>query len=880
MGWKISNFCESTLSQACDDNDTTIYISATDADLLPTLGVGDKAKGVLFNASYKEIVNITAEAGGALTVERGQEGTSARAWAAGTKFVHAATAEILQATLASLTASKFTGTVSGTNAYSVNVGAGNPLPTLTDGEEVIFTIPNSNTDAATPTLVVTDGTTSTTLKNIERADGSVPDALELKAGFVVRLMYSTAADAWLITNITSRDALIERINLGPIPGINRARNGMYDYWNNGTNFSTPASLTETADGWLVSYDGTIGTFTVSRQSFTLGQTDVEGDPKYFWRWAHTSAGSGSTVRRVYNDVARVNWRNGETVTISFWAKADTNRNITLRTRQYFGSGGAPSASVDLTDVLALTASWQKFTVTKTLASVAGKTLGSSEDDALRIILDFPVNVTMTIDIAAFDVRQGEVSGQADDMFPLSFQRGGLGGSYDSLAEITTAILASQTDLLLVEALASSGLVYRNNTGPVWGTRSIAAGAGMGVTNGDGLAGNPTVAITNTALVNYMADPLSVAELASITGNFGTAAFKALGTSGDTVAQPNGANTWSALQTFSPGSQTTASFDRNSNTLSTAVGFDLSLRDSGSNLTTYARVLGSIEDNTDGGEDGQYLVQAVRGGAVTTFFRISGLNATVTFENNTSFTSAGVVLVPAGSAAAPAIAGSGDTNTGFEFPGGDVIYFNANGARRFQLDVNGLQFAGGGLGLVRAGGGTVSVPSLSFTTETDCGFYVIGTNNVGLALNGALAVDFSTGRVLLGVGQDLRLPDALVAPTGIYSVGFRGIPVINGNSAYAFPATDAGCCIYHDEAGTRTYTIPANASVAHPIGTTFVIDNTGNAGAAGAITLAITSDTLRRGDGTAGTGSRTIPASGVATIRKVAATVWVITGIFT
>lgn len=120
----------------------------------------------------------------------------------------------------------------------------------------------------------------------------------------------------------------------------------------------------------------------------------------------------------------------------------------------------------------------------------------------------------------------------------------------------------------------------------------------------------------------------------------------------------------------------------------------------------------------------------------------------------------------------------------------------------------------------------------------------------------------------------------VAPTSIYSAGYRGTPIVSGNSAYAFPLVDAGSTIYHDEAGTRTWTIPANASVAHPIGTCFVLDNTGNAGAAGAITLAITTDTLRRGDGTAGTGSRTIGASQVATIRKVKSTEWVITGAFT
>ena len=127
-----------------------------------------------------------------------------------------------------------------------------------------------------------------------------------------------------------------------------------------------------------------------------------------------------------------------------------------------------------------------------------------------------------------------------------------------------------------------------------------------------------------------------------------------------------------------------------------------------------------------------------------------------------------------------------------------------------------------------------------------------------------------GEVIL---DDTKLTSTLAA-------GFRGAPVNTQNTAYTFVLSDAGKTIYHDEATARTYTIPANGSVAYPIGTTIIIDNTGNAGAAGTVTLQITTDTLRRGDGTAGTGSRTIAASAVAVVRKTKSTEWVITGTFT
>ena len=105
-----------------------------------------------------------------------------------------------------------------------------------------------------------------------------------------------------------------------------------------------------------------------------------------------------------------------------------------------------------------------------------------------------------------------------------------------------------------------------------------------------------------------------------------------------------------------------------------------------------------------------------------------------------------------------------------------------------------------------------------------------------------------------------------------SLGYLGIP----QSATATTATlaigDAGKHIYVTTAG-QTITIPANASVAYPIGTTigFIAGPS-----ATTVTIAITSDTMYLG-GTGTTGSRTLAAHGMATAVKVAATTWYISG---
>jgi hypothetical protein len=102
------------------------------------------------------------------------------------------------------------------------------------------------------------------------------------------------------------------------------------------------------------------------------------------------------------------------------------------------------------------------------------------------------------------------------------------------------------------------------------------------------------------------------------------------------------------------------------------------------------------------------------------------------------------------------------------------------------------------------------------------------------------------------------------------------PINSQSSAYGLLLTDAGKTIYHPSADTtaRIWTIPANASVAFPIGTVITFDNDD---AAGAITIAITSDTMVL-VGTAGsTGSRLLAEGGRAVVQKVAATRWRISG---
>jgi hypothetical protein len=109
-------------------------------------------------------------------------------------------------------------------------------------------------------------------------------------------------------------------------------------------------------------------------------------------------------------------------------------------------------------------------------------------------------------------------------------------------------------------------------------------------------------------------------------------------------------------------------------------------------------------------------------------------------------------------------------------------------------------------------------------------------------------------------------------TAARGAGYMGIPQSSAatTGAYTLVAADAGEHIY--STATRTVTIPANSSVAFPVGTAIsFIAATG-----ATVTIAITTDTLLlAGAGT--TGSRTLAAFGMATAVKITSTSWIISG---
>lgn len=106
-----------------------------------------------------------------------------------------------------------------------------------------------------------------------------------------------------------------------------------------------------------------------------------------------------------------------------------------------------------------------------------------------------------------------------------------------------------------------------------------------------------------------------------------------------------------------------------------------------------------------------------------------------------------------------------------------------------------------------------------------------------------------------------------------SAGYRGIPQNVKNVDYTFALTDAGGHVLHQSSGTHTYTIPPSSSVAFdPGGSALMIIND-----QGTVNIAPGAGVTLKRDGTGATGARVLAVNGVATLIKIGADTWYVSG---
>jgi hypothetical protein len=191
--------------------------------------------------------------------------------------------------------------------------------------------------------------------------------------------------------------------------------------------------------------------------------------------------------------------------------------------------------------------------------------------------------------------------------------------------------------------------------------------------------------------------------------------------------------------------------------------------------------------------------------------------------------------------------------------------------------------------VNSSGGNFVITVLPNTTAMITCILVTGTSAASWE---AGLTDFSTatgtGDVVLGTSPTITsatlVTPALGTPAsgtlssctvdGTNAVGFRTVPVNDQITPYTAALTDSGKVISHpaSDPNARTFTIPANSSIAFPIGTVLTFANMTSQ----VVSIAITTDTMYLA-GTGTTGTRSLAQYGMASALKLTATTWLISG---
>lgn len=197
---------------------------------------------------------------------------------------------------------------------------------------------------------------------------------------------------------------------------NAVVNGDMQVWQRGDTFTGIGTLERyTADRWAVVADGTggAGVATVSKQGFAVGNADVPG-ARNFLRYAQTTpstAGGG----RIRTKLEALEQMAGGQVAVSLYLKAVSAATVTAKLHHVFGAGSSAEVA---SQALAVTTSWQLFTFTATLPSVAGQTITQATAHLL-LELVLPTG-SPTLDVARVQLEKAAIAGSFE-VRPLALE---------------------------------------------------------------------------------------------------------------------------------------------------------------------------------------------------------------------------------------------------------------------------------------------------------------------------------------------------------------------------------------------------------------------------------------------------------------------------
>jgi hypothetical protein len=222
----------------------------------------------------------------------------------------------------------------------------------------------------------------------DNAEGTKPKVVDAKGDLIVGTGSDAAdnlaagnngetlvADSSTSTGLKWAAAASVPESLGFTAGKNKIINGDFRINQRGFTTLTNPAPTYTFDRFFTTADN--GTNTYSAQTFTPGAAPVSGyEAINFVRLESTGQTATSAQTRLRHNIEDVRTFAGETVTVSFWAKASTGTpDVAVNLNQNFGSGGS-TAVAGTGQKFAITTSWVRYSKTFTIASISGKTIGT------------------------------------------------------------------------------------------------------------------------------------------------------------------------------------------------------------------------------------------------------------------------------------------------------------------------------------------------------------------------------------------------------------------------------------------------------------------------------------------------------------------------
>lgn len=304
--------------------------------------------------------------------------------------------------------------------------------------------------------------------------------------------------------------------------LNYLINGAFTIAARGPGPFTSAGTVYGIDRWINATGGT--TISVTQESLAPNTIAEQGAfTRHFFRNVVVAGAGTSDHTAICQRIDGVDTLQGSAATLSFWAKADAPKSLSIEFFQDFGTGGFPSAVIRQIEIqkVTLTSSWAKYILYVSIPPITGKTIGAAADH-LGINIWFDAGSALN----AFTSSLGHQSGTFD-MTMVQLEKGWTPSVFED-EHFAMTQFKCQYYLMPLET--------RSYTGAPYSTTAVAYGIPLLRT----MRAVPTIATTGSltnAIEIIGAGTATPTAIAINSGSSSGVVLVATGSSGLTVGTP-------------------------------------------------------------------------------------------------------------------------------------------------------------------------------------------------------------------------------------------------------------------------------------------------------------------------------------------------------